>query len=141
MKGIIMQNLGSLNIGCSYKVQFLVEQLEKNKTEHQVDYVKAVKVYAEDIKMALTRLIKAAKKQLDEHSLKDEIQKAYVSYYSIMKPVDASEMYDTYIKLLSQTSSEEITLSMNDANAIINDEWECVQVAKNINSSYSSRWS
>ena len=64
----------------------------------------------------------------------------YSKIYTLNKPVDASKMYEQYISLLSQSTDKELTLALNDANAIINDSWDWAIQAKTVNSTYSSRF-
>jgi hypothetical protein len=58
----------------------------------------------------------------------------------ITKPTDAAKNYEQYISLFKQSVSEELELTMSEANSIINDEWDWAVSAKLLNSTYSSRY-
>ena len=139
-----MQNLGrTLDVKSDYAVSFLIEQLKFNKKVHLEDYEKAVKVYNDDLNKAL-QVVENAIAKINEHGHKqehrDNLYRKLNEYNNIKSPVNAAKTYDTYISLLNKTTSANIILSIQDANAIINDEWDWAIQAKTTNSSYSSRF-
>ena len=136
-----MNNFGrTLNVISNYSVKFLIEQLEKNKKAHIEDHAKAVSVWKKDIDNLLKKIVKEAKKEIGKYNNKKELTDVYEEYFSLCEPVNAEKTYDTYISLLNNTTSEHISLSIQDANAIINDEWDWAIAAKTTNASYSSRF-
>lgn len=136
-----MENLGrTLDISSGYYVSLLVASLEANKAAHIEDYKKAVEVYNRDVQTKLKLIAKMARKTITNPEMQKNLIKVYGDYCRLSMPVNASKTYDTYISLMSQTSSDTVVLSIQDANAIINDEWDWAIAAKNTNSSYSSRF-
>ena len=85
-------------------------------------------------------IAKIARKTATDPKFKNALNKAYHDFCTLKEPVNASATYDTYISLFGATASDTITLSIQDANAIIHDEWDWAVAAKTTNSSYSSRY-
>ena len=92
-----------------------------------------------DYDKALNKLAKASRKLIVNYNKDKDLWNAYEEYDGLIRPVDASKTYDTYISLLSNSTSDNVELSIQDANAIINDEWDWAIAAKTTNAFYSSR--
>lgn len=130
-----MNKLGrTLDIKAKYKTSFLIDKLKEHRDNHITDYAKAVTVYNNDLTRALEKLAATA-----SGTDLDEVKQAYNKVFAIVKPVDARKAYEQYISLLSNSADEIIELDMDDANSIINDEWDWAVNAKMTNSFYSSR--
>lgn len=129
-----------LDIDAQYSVDYLVRTLQTNRANHVEEYQKAVVIYNDDVEKSLEKLKKTVTLRLNGKADDEQVTKVYHEWAIIKKPVDATKMYDQYIGLLQQSASREIKLSMRDANAIINDEWDWAQNAKFVNSVYSSRY-
>lgn len=134
-----MNGLGRvLDIKAKYSKKYLSDKLKEHLNNHIVDYEKAMGVYKLDMISALKELTDASMNAMATFD-KVTIQKAYNKINAITKPVDATKAYKQYIDLLFAASDEFIELTMHDANAIINDEWDWAVQAKMTNSFYSSR--
>jgi transketolase len=130
-----MRNLNmSLNIEAKFDITMLVSKLKMHRDNHIADYAKAMQVYEKDRVELFGELANAANKQ-DV----DNVDNFYRKLKSLAKPVDAKKMYDEYITILESSADKQITMSLQDANAIINDSWEWAESAKVTNAVYSSR--
>ena len=138
-RNVILNKLGrTLDIKTKYKTKFLIERLKEHRDNHINDYRKAMDVYHKDLKDALHSLHVLALKSVDTLDL-DVVKTAHSKVQSIVKPVNAVKAYDQYIDLLFYSAEQVVELDMDDANSIINDEWDWAVSAKITNSFYSSR--
>jgi hypothetical protein len=126
-----MNLANTLDIEAEYKISYLLTVLTKNRLNHINEYAEAKKGYDEEKAAKLKALMIAIRKGADA-----KIQAAYNSYFSMKTPIDAKDMYDEYISILSNSASDTVKLSISDANAIINDKWSWATAAKTINSTY-----
>jgi hypothetical protein len=126
-----MNLANTLDIEAEYKIAYLVSTLLDNRDKHITEYAKAKKGYDEERANKLKALSSAIETGSDS-----KIQAAYNIYVSMKTPIDATEMYEEYISILENSSSETIKLQTSDANAIINDKWTWATAAKTINSTY-----
>lgn len=130
-----MNGLGRvLDVKARYLTSNLIRKLKEHLDDHIIDYAKAMKVYEKDFREKLDKLADAAKSG-DMIKVTD----AYTKIRGIVEPIDASKVYKQYIDLLGASSDDTIELTIQDANAIINDEWDWAVKAKTTNSFYSSR--
>ena len=123
-----------LNIKTTYAVKTLVSWLRENKMLHLEAYQEALTAYTKKKAVLLDKLSVAV-----QAGKEDDITNAYYKWNTLVKPVDASKMYDEYIQLLNASDAESIELSAQDASAIINDSWDWAQSAKLTNSTYLAR--
>lgn len=136
-----MQLSRVLDIKVNYSVSFLIEKLKVNLENHIDDYEKALIVYKKDLYKHLMEIQNICDDILRKNDVElKDFNSMYSKIYTLNKPVDASKMYEQYISLLSQSTDKELTLALNDANAIINDSWDWAIQAKTVNSTYSSRF-
>jgi hypothetical protein len=129
----------SLNIEADFETSYLVNCLRNHRDAHRKDYEEAWANYlivraakAKEIAKVANKL--ANSPEQDKHGLME----AYNSLVALTKPVNATEMYNQYITLLEASTSDTVTMDVNDANAIINDKWKWAQDAKFSNSFYSN---
>lgn len=127
-------------IKANYRPGDLANYLKANRDKHVQDYHVAIEVYDADVTKAFddaTKAVKNAGKTRDVNS----VYQAYNTLSQIVnkKPVNMEKKYDQYIRLFITTPSEIVVLNLNEANAIINDEWDWATAAKTVNNSYSSR--
>ena len=127
-----------LDIQTKFKTVFIVQKLKEHSSNHIKDYEKAMDVYRADMKQAITTLSQICEYATDKDM--ESIKKGYYNLTSIIPPIDQSEMYNSYISLFESSADEEITISMVDANCIINDSWDWAVSAKTTNAMYSSRF-
>jgi hypothetical protein len=129
----------TLNLKTTYAVTTLIAALQKNKAAHIEEYNKACAAYDKKKSEKLVKLNEAVlSESANFTSDMNKVKVAYNSLTTLIKPVDASKMYDEYISILSFSTATDIELSTQDANAIINDSWEWAQTAKLSNSTYLS---
>ena len=122
-----------LNIKTTYSVDTLVFWLKKNKETHIKEYTEAKTEYLKKKADLLSGLQDAVHTKGPEG-----ITQAFYKWSSLTEPVDATEMYDQYIQLISASDANNIELSAADASAIVNDSWDWAQSAKLTNSTYLS---
>jgi hypothetical protein len=125
----------TLNLKTTYAVTTLIAA----KAAHIEEYNKACAAYDKKKSEKLVKLNEAVlSESANFTSDMAKVRAAYNSLTTLIKPVDASKMYDEYISILSHSTAIDIELSTQDANAIINDSWEWAQTAKLSNSTYLS---
>jgi len=127
----------TLNIKTKYSVVDLIKYLKKNLEIHKEEYEKATEVYRADVVTALKALEKSTKKAETDLT---EVRSTYQKLLNIPKPVDATKLYEQYISILSVSTESTLELTVEDANAIINDAWEWAISAKAVNNTFSTRY-
>lgn len=121
----------NIKLESEYHVSDIISTLRKNKDAHVEDYKKAIKVYSMDLLGKIEEHIKLIES--------GEIP-PYVNHnFGLSIPENNEVSYLKMIKVFSMMQAETVTLSMEDANAIFNDEWDWLALSKTINASYSSR--
>jgi len=136
-----------LKIKTRFKRTHLIDVLRKNLAEHLEEYKTAMEVYEVDKIEALKNLSKVASKVAkgtmkasdDRYVTGDVIGVAYYEYSNLSKPIDASQMYEEVIVLFENASEEEIELTFEEANTILNNSWDWAVNAKLLNSTYAIR--
>lgn len=118
-------------IALTVKKSDLLSALIGHKEAHKSDYTKAVTVYWRDMKKEMTKRLQDAE---DNKYRKDNFS------ISMVVPEDKTDMYDKYIGFLEMAKEEEMTISLDQYDAYVNDEWDWVRSAKFSNSTYSSRY-
>lgn len=146
-----MHNLGGkgglLSVETEYSVTTLLKALEENKQNHITEYAEAKKLYDASVLKLRSNYTKIAKKvpkdisdteTFENYLLK--VSEARQDLYRLRPPVDAVKMYDDYIRNLSATATEKgtIKLTFEQANALINDQWDWAVEAKASNAFYLS---
>jgi hypothetical protein len=129
----------SLNLKANFETSMLVASLKSNKDEHVKEYKEAMLQYDNQRKDLVTKL----KEECDKFILNPSesttaIQSAYAKMFSLTKPVNAEKQYDQYIRMLSTTTSQFVELDVDDANAILSDDWSWAKAARITNSVYSA---
>ena len=134
-------NLSSkLNIKSNFSTKMLVSHLQSNLDKHIEEYDKAIEVYNKDVHKALIELLNITNTMINVNTYsKSMLDDVYYKVSNITKPIDAVSMYNEYITLLDLSVDENIELTLNEANAIINDSWDWATAAKLINGSYAMR--
>lgn len=134
-----MQNNAILNnIKAQYNPKGLAHALQENKKKHIAEYASALEVYGRDLDKAWTefqKVVKRASRTKDTAAL----QSPYFALVGLIKPVNLKEKYDHYIAIFESIQDTEVEMTLDQANAIINDEWDWAVSAKSINSTYSVR--
>lgn len=138
-----MKNLSQLDVRTKFKTKDIVKYLYKHHDAHVEEYEEAVKVHRQKVIEATEELKEAVNDLLFDLSHEREIntsnvQDAHRSIHQIVKPIDARKMYTQLITLFEATTEETIELSLEDANSIVNDEWDWAVTAKITNSTYFS---
>jgi hypothetical protein len=139
-----MINLGkTIDVKVKYPTKFIVDTLNKSRIAHVAEYKVAVEEYNAKVKEALYKVslqaIEASKRITEKKEVNtEELNNQYTKLRAIKAPINAEKMYDQYITLFQATTDEYIELDLQDANALINDEWDWVQEAKFINSTYAA---
>ena len=119
-----------LDIKTEVWIHNLLEVLKKNKEAHIADYNKAVEVYQWDLQQALKDLSEKA-------SGEDFLEQSYK--IDLIKPINQEKEYDKYIGMLEMSEKEYISLSVEDYECMVLDDWSWMKTAKLINSSYSAK--
>lgn len=102
----------------------VLEHLKKNKANHIKEYAQAVKDYKEEALLQLAELTeKAEQGELDIH-------------LSLTTPVDNTKRYDKLITALEWEIAETITLSQQEFNQYVHDEFSWAESAKFSNTAY-----
>ena len=121
----------NVRLESEYKVNDIIAELRKNKDAHVADYKKAMEVYLTDLLNCVENFIK----KIESGKMPE-----YVSNnFGLSIPQNNESSYLKMIKIFSMMQVDNVKLSMEDANAIFNDEWSWLATSKLINSSYSSR--
>lgn len=132
--------INALDIKAQYPTKQLIEALIENRNLHVEEYARAVISY-NMARSALYSVIAtlcadlSAAYDADKHAI---FMRKYSELLSLREPVDQRNMYDQYISLFSASTSAELTLTMSEANSIINDEWDWAVSARGIAASYTS---
>lgn len=132
-----------MDVKVKYETSYVVNILKAHMNSHVEEYEKAMKVYYRELANAAEELIGMATNFAIDARANDNpdfktVKDKYDKLTTIKKPVDASKMYDQLIVLFTATTDETIELTLDDANSIINDEWDWAVSAKFVNSSYTS---
>jgi hypothetical protein len=126
------------NIKVEYTPLTLINALEANKRAHVLEYGKAVEVYESDLAAAFNEAVRLASEARATKSV-EPLYAATAGINKLTKPVNNEKLYDQYITMFKNTASKIVVLSLTEANAIVNDEWDWAVAAKVLNSGYSSR--
>jgi hypothetical protein len=138
-----MRAVGMLDVKTKFKTVDIISQLHEHRKNHIKEYENAMEVYREKVLGFTQLLIGAATNfSIEVKEGKDidynEVSKKWFNLTQLKVPVDSREMYDQLITLFASSDEETIEMSLQDANSIINDEWDWAISAKTINSTYSS---
>lgn len=132
---------GMLNsIETNFDTTFLTKALKEHLRQHIEDYEKAMAVFKTDQVKRAQELKKVASKFINGEATSNDVYRAFTAFNGLTEPADAKKLYNQYINMFTASADETIKLSMSDANAIVNDEWEWAIAAKTTNASYSSRF-
>lgn len=126
-----MNNLSGLKMTSEFKVVDIIEALKKFKEEHEIDLKKANDVYMIDLIIKYEENISMIEKK--------NIPEVILDNFGLTKPVDNIEMYSGLIKIYSLVQTENVTLDIEEANKIFNNNWDWVTWTKSINKFYTSR--
>ena len=132
--------MNALDIRAQYSTQQLIDALIDNRNVHIEELHRAVTVYNEK-RCALYNTISRLSAELAFNYTKEshnELQLTFGQLAQLREPIDQTEMYDQYIELFQASTSTELTLTMSEANSIINDEWDWAVNARGIAASYTS---
>lgn len=119
-----------MSITVRVKVAELITALEKNKAEHEADYLTALDVYYADLQDKLDEMHGDAlerKERTDNYSLNMQI------------PQLESDKYQKYIDMFKMSEDSTIEIDTSDYDQIVRDNWDWVLRSKMLNASYSSR--
>ena len=138
-----MKNLAMMDVKVKYFRRHIINHLSFHRKAHVEEYEKAMKIYYKELANSAEELIGMATNFAIDARAADNpdfkaVKDKYDKLISIKKPVDAIKMYDQLIKLFETADDETIELTLDDANSIINDEWDWAVSAKFVNSSYTS---
>lgn len=124
-----MRNHSNNEMKVTIKVKDLIKHLNKNKEQHIKDFASAKKIYLKKVIEHLeTSLVKAKEGKL----IKGEYK------HNMHQPVDKSAEYDKYIGMFEMATEEEMTISVEDYDNFVNDEWHWVSQSKTINAMYNT---
>ena len=132
--------LNTLDIRAQYSIKQLIDALIENRNLHVEEYTRACAAYNTDRSVIYTMIAKLSSElsagfNSDVHQ---QLQKYWGRLSSLREPIDQRAMYDQYIELFQASTSTELTLTMSEANSIINDEWDWAVNARGIAASYTS---
>lgn len=117
-----------LHVKTHIKRVTIIEHLLKNKEKHIKHYEEAVKGYLDYLKKELENRLASVEA--------GNIERNYNLATTV--PVNRVESYDKYIKLFSMNEEDIVELTVQDYDAIINDNWSWALQAFNINNFYSN---
>ena len=130
-----------------YSIAQLISYLKTNKEKHIKEYAIAKEQYDIETKKLREKFKKFAKK-VPKDLNDDKSFDAYVNTLTVINvdmrnrqaPVNAENMYDSYIRNFetSDPSISSIKLTLEQANALINDAWDWAQNAKTTHAHYLS---
>lgn len=130
-----------------YSIAQLISYLKANKEKHIKEYAIAKEQYDIETKKLREKFKKFAKK-VPKDLNDDKSFDAYVNSLTVINvdmrnrqaPVNAENMYDSYIRNFEtiDPSISSIKLTLEQANALINDAWDWAQNAKTTNGHYLS---
>lgn len=120
---------GMNSVRTQYRKDDIVNILKQNLANHKVEYVEAVKQY--DIER-----IKRAAAVYDDLLAKKNPEIAF--NFGLRPPENIASQYESLINVISMSSDEFISLNVNEANQIFNDEWDWALAAKTTNATYSN---
>lgn len=132
--------ISALDIEAQYSTKQLIEALVENRNLHVEEYARAAAAY-NDRRNALFATLSRLSGDLSVSFSTDvlkQVQDTWSKISLLREPVDQREMYDQYIGLFAASTSAELTLTMSEANSIINDEWDWAVNARGIAASYTS---
>lgn len=132
--------ISALDIKAQYPTKQLIEALIENRNLHIEEYARAVASYNEK-RSELYSIIAKLSTELAivySHDVHKQLQDTQSRLACLREPVDQREMYDQYIGLFTASTSAELTLTMSEANSIINDEWDWAVSARGIAASYTT---
>lgn len=139
----------SLDIKVKLNRLEIIARLGAHLDEHLIEYEKAVEVYKVDV-VKLTEKLRGALDDYANAAGEDDfmdkreeklrpVQVAYAELNSLRAPINAFEMYESFMSILKASKDDEIEFSLMDADAIINDNWSWAKDAKALNSTYAIR--
>lgn len=111
------------------KVEELIKHLKKNKAQHQKDFTSAKRIYLEKVMEFFEKSmtdVKAGKLVKGEYK------------HNMHQPIEKSKEYDKYIGMFELAEETEMTISVEDYDNFVNDEWHWVSQSKTILAMYNS---
>lgn len=131
----------SLEIKTKFASSYLVDVLRENLKKHQAEYAEARKAYEQKVSDLLLDITNKAVELRNKKTFDDrkDLNKVFSELNQLQKPIDATKMYEEYIKLFMMSTEPEIEMGLDDANAVINDQWTWAVSAKAANLFYTSK--
>lgn len=134
-------------VEAEYSISLLISYLKTNKEKHIKEYAIAKEQY--DIEtMKLREKFKKFAKKVPKDLNDGDAFDAYINSLTVINvdlrnrraPVNAEYMYDSYIRNFQTISPDvsSIKLTMEQADALINDQWDWAVSAKTSNAHYLS---
>ena len=128
--GMMIRQMASIT--SKYKLLFLISCLEKSLTEHKEEYLDAIVGYKQ-------RCIEEINKYYSEvYEVNRDFSEGFnvPSGLGLVVPDDCTKSYTKLISIFKAMQTEEIELTLDDANHIINNDWDFIQSASVSNSAY-----
>lgn len=105
----------------------LIEHLKENKTAHEAEYQEAYTAYFNKLRSDIAELL---------HDANQCVFRNDGYRLSLQPPVNQTEMYDKYIKMLSMSQDSLIEIGVDEYTKFVDDQWEWAVSAKLFNSQY-----
>lgn len=116
-----------LSIKLEFNTDELIKHLTDNADKHINDYNRAMIAYWAKLNKILNELTEDAQKEVDREDC---------YFLRIKKPIDKSAEYEKHINMFKSCTKDVVELTSEQYDAIVNDNWDWVQNAKLLNSSY-----
>ena len=110
----------------------LLEKLRSNRSKHADEYRLAFEKYLSAYESKLWAMMR--EKQEVERGNPEK--KVLSHNLNLTPPIDNTDEYDRFIQMLEMSTDEIITLSADEFNALVRDEWTWKHHAHAINSAY-----
>jgi hypothetical protein len=136
---------GMAGIEAKYLRTEIISALQKFLAEHKISYSDAMVVYAEDVQIKIdefNKKVRKLNKLVKESDSTDAIVREAVSCtvnFNLVRPVDCTKEYEKLIAVFGFMSDDHVSLSIDEANHIFNNDWNWIQAANVSNQMYASR--
>lgn len=121
--------MGNANFVFPYDRQKLVDRVQNNRDKHVATFDEAWKGYLIEVQEQLDDCVKNYRvavrdfKQGNGDNVEEIIQRVRKVYVNADKPENHADEYDRVIDMLAFTDEEKITLTPQEFNQYVRDEW------------------
>lgn len=124
-----MPHMNGFTFTVDVKLTVILEALRKHKAEHILEYGEAKKEFR-------LQMLEKSKDTLARIKKEDFSQVTY--NFGLTVPVNCVNSYDELINTFENVNDEVIEMKVQELNMIVNNSWDWLNIANQVNATYSS---